>query len=138
MINPKPTLEQLEAELAPTLRDFRSASTLYAERQHSLLPSRLTAIGVPSPLMTWQRWTITAVGMTACVVMFFAVILSGARHPRISSSANPGNPTPTQTTTLSDEAILETVATDLSTSVPTPLQRLAPPQSTSTTKVVTQ
>lgn len=127
----KPTLDQLEAELAPTLRDFRAASALYAERERSPLPARLMAPETRSPLAHWRRWTLAATMACALVTTASFKLLKPA--PKLVNA--PVASKTTEPKTISDEALLENVASDLSTSVPTPLQSLAPQQSTSTTTV---
>jgi hypothetical protein len=129
MINQKPTLEELEAELAPTLRNFRTASTLYAERTQSLLPSRRITPGARAS--QWRRWTfaVTMACVLVTVVSFRLVKPSSKPDTKTSSTLSEG----IEPKNISDEALLENVASDLSSSVATPLQSLAPQQSTSTT-----
>ena len=119
--------EQCAAQLASldeSLTLFRKATSAYADNQLRSMPKR--PIPIRRPALQPAYWA------TAAALLLAAILPMQMLH-RHSVPSAPAVSTVVDHPVESDEALLESVNTEISESVPSPMQTLADPTTTSTT-----
>lgn len=122
--------EQCSAELA-SLRDslslFRQAAGAYAENEFRRLPQwSASRMPVRRPMLQPAYWAAAAALLLAAVLPLQMFHRHATPPPPAVAVTTPDHPT------VSDEALFESVNSEISESVPTPMQALADPTSDAT------
>ncbi len=126
-------LRQVEVEMADALLDVRTAATLYAERAWTR--GEHTAIR-PVRRSGWMAW-----GAASLAAMVLTVGGVHVLHHRAQGTARETPITNVQvqeTSTVSDEALLEQIQGDLSSGVPAAMEPLATTDAKSAREAVKQ
>jgi anti-sigma factor RsiW len=125
--------EQCSAELA-SLRDslslFRKATGAYAENEFRRLPQWSSSrLPLRRPMLQPAYWAAAAALLLAAVLPLQMLHRHAVPPPATVAVTAPDRPT------VSDEALFESVDSEISEAVPTPMQALADPTSNATSSV---